>query len=265
MRIRIAGYQAEGIPADVDANLEALAQAARAAVDGGAQLLITSELFVTGYNIPGRVGELARLDLVDRIAVIAQASGVAIIAGLPEPVAGGVSNSAVFIDETGTVLGRHQKTHLYGDLDRGMFIAGDRPVSVVEYRGVSIAMLICYDVEFAENVRAAALAGAHLIAVPTAQMVPFEFTAESLVRVRAWENQVYVAYINHDGYEGDLEYVGRSSIVDPGARILDSLLHGDGLIFGEIDTELVDAAQAANPFLADTRPALYVKGRPSVD
>ena len=57
-----------------------------------------------------------------------------------------------------------------------------------------------------------ALAGAHLMAVPTALMKPFRFIAEQVVRARAWENQMYVAYVNHDGREGELEYVGRSSI-----------------------------------------------------
>ena len=38
-------------------------------------------------------------------------------------------------------------------------------------------MLICYDVEFPENVRALALAGADLVLVPTALMAPYDFVA----------------------------------------------------------------------------------------
>ena len=117
--------------------------------------------------------------------------------------------------------------------------------------------MICYDVEFPETVRAAALAGAHLIAVPTAQMEPFAFVAEHLVRVRAWENQVYVAYVDHDGSEDDLTYVGRSSIVAPDATVLDSVEHGSRLIYATIDPNLVDLQQKANPYLGDRRAPLY--------
>lgn len=67
------------------------------------------------------------------------------------------------------------------------------------------------------------MAGAHLVAVPTAaQMEPFAFIADAVIRTRAWENQVYVAYINHDGAEAETVYVGRS-IVAPDASVLDRI------------------------------------------
>ena len=105
--------------------------------------------------------------------------------------------------------------------------------------------------------RAAALSGAHAVIVPTAQMTPFEFLAEQLVRVRAWENQIYIAYVNHDGAEGDLTYVGRSSIVAPSAQVLDSIVHGTRLLTAVVDTEIVDEARHRNPYLDDRRPDLY--------
>ncbi len=43
--------------------------------------------------------------------------------------------------------------------------------------------MLCYDVEFPETVRAASLAGAHLVAVPSAQMEPFHFIAEQVLGV----------------------------------------------------------------------------------
>jgi predicted amidohydrolase len=118
-------------------------------------------------------------------------------------------------------------------------------------------MMICYDVEFPEAVRHAALAGAHLVAVPTAQMQPFEFVADHLIRTRAWENQLYVAYINHDGSEADTMYVGRSSIAAPDATVLSRIESGSGLLYADVDTAVVDAAREANPYLLDRRPTLY--------
>jgi predicted amidohydrolase len=88
-------------------------------------------------------------------------------------------------------------------------------------------------------------------------MTPFAFVAEHLVRTRAWENQVYLAYINHDGSEGSLTYVGRSSIVAPDGSVLDSIEHGTGLIYADVEPAVVARQRAANPYLTDRRAALY--------
>ena len=257
MKLRIAVLQTAGAPGDVERNLAELRSAARAAVADGVDLLITPELFLTGYDIGPLVHELGRMDLTAAAACIAGEERIALIVGLPLFEAGRYYNAAVFIDETGEVRSTYRKTHLFSELDRTYFSAGSELVSIVEFRGVRIATLICYDVEFPEAVRAAAIAGAHLIAVPTAQMVPFEFIAEQVVRTRAWENQVYVAYANHDGHELTLSYVGRSRIVDPFATVLDSVEHGTRTLTATIDTEVVGEARRANPYLDDRRSDLY--------
>lgn len=257
MKLSIAGMQTAGTPGDVDANLTELRSAARTAKDGGSELLITPELFLTGYNIGDAMFELAKQDLLQKVQEIAREERIAVVVGLPEHEEGRFYNSVVFLDEGGAVLAYYRKTHLFGSLDRNSFTRGEQLVSTVDYRGVRVALLICYDVEFPETVRAAALAGAHVVIVPTAQMTPFEFVAEQVVPVRAWENQIYIAYLNHDGAEGDLTYVGRSSIVDPYARVLDSIVHGTRMLTAVIDTEIVDEARRRNPYLDDLRPDLY--------
>ena len=257
MKLSIVGMQTAGSPGDVAANLVELRAAARAAKSGGGELLITPELFLTGYNIGDDVFELAKQDLLQMVQEIAREERIAVVVGLPEHEEGRFYNSVVFLDESGEVLGKYRKTHLFGSLDRNSFASGEQLVSTVDYRGVRFAMLICYDVEFPETVRAAALAGAHAVIVPTALMMPYEFIAEQVVRARAWENQIYIAYLNHDGAESDLTYVGRSSIVDPSARVLDSMIHGTRLLTAVVDTEIVDEARRVNPYLDDRRPDLY--------
>jgi 5-aminopentanamidase len=91
-------------------------------------------------------------------------------------------------------------------------------------------------------------------------MQPFEFVADTLVRARAWENQVYVAYVNHDGVEGGTTYVGRSRIVGPDGSVLDRREAGTGLLWADVDPERVRQGQQANPYLADLRPSLYGDG-----
>lgn len=256
MKLNIAGLQTAGHPGDVTANLQLLDTTASSATASGADLLVTPELFITGYDIGELVLDLARQDLLSPVQAIAKTHRIAVVVGLPEESDGRVYNTIYFVDDLGRIAGRHRKAHLFGELDRRYFTAGDNAVSVVSYRGVKVAMMICYDVEFPETVRMAALSGAHLVVVPTAQMEPFAFVAEHLVRTRAWENQVYLAYVNHDGKEGDTVYVGGSSIVAPNGDVLAGVDTGEGLIFATIDTEAVAAAQRANPYLEDLRPSL---------
>lgn len=266
MSLVVAGLQHPGHPGDVEANLAVVAEAARQALARGADLLVTPEMFVTGYNIGDQVAALADPGLVEQVSRIAAAAGIAIVAGLPEPLpAGGVANTAVFVDEHGLEVTRYRKTHLFGDLDRSLFVAGDVLQPPVSYRGVRIGLLICYDVEFPETVRAAALAGADVVIVPTAQMEPYAALAETLIPVRAWENQVYVAYVNRSGAEGDLRYVGRSSIAAPSGEVLDAMPpdQPEGLVVAAVDPAVVAQARRDNPYLDDLRPDLYPARAPT--
>ena len=242
MPLTIAGLQTPGTLRDVEANLRELEAAAEEAVDRGAELLITPEMFVTGYVVGDALPELAAQDFLGPVRDLAARAGLAVLLGAPELSDAGVHNAAYFIDDRGEVLSCYRKSHLFGELDRSQFVAGEELFGLVEFRGVRIATMICYDVEFPEVVRAAALAGAHL-----------------------WENQVYVAYIDHDGSEEELTYVGRSSIVAPDATVLDSVEHGTRLLYATIDPEVVDVQQKANPYLGDRRaplyPALTAEGR----
>ena len=267
MKITVAGLQSAGRPGDVLANLAELDDAAQSASAGAVDLLITPELFLTGYDIGDAVVDLARTDLLGAVTAIALRHRIALIVGAPEqdPSTTELYNTAYIIGADGALLGRHRKAHLFGELDRKYFTAGDEAVTMIAYRGVKIAVMICYDVEFAEYVRSAALAGAHLVAVPTAQMEPFTFVADHLIRTRAWENQVYVAYINHDGRERDTVYVGRSSICGPDATVLDRVESGSAQLRAVIDTDIVDEAQCANPYLVDRRPALYRQAAELID
>ena len=107
------------------------------------------------------------------------------------------------------------------------------------------------------NARRLALAGAELIVVPTANMIPFDFVADVTVRARAFENQCYVAYANYCGHEGEIQYCGQSSIAAPdGSRIAQAGLD-EALIVATLDRQAMRDAQAANHYLADRRPELY--------
>ena len=258
--MRVALYQCPPLPLDVAGNIQRLRQLAQEASD--ADVLVLPEMFLSGYNIGAEaVGALAEArdgESAQAIAEIAQNAGLAILYGYPERADDGqIYNAVQLIDAEGQRLCNYRKTHLFGDLDHAMFSAGDDDFPVVELNGWKLGFLICYDLEFPENTRRLALAGAELILVPTANMVPFDFVADVTVRSRAFENQCFVAYANYCGHEGEIHYCGQSSIAAPdGQRIAQAGLD-EALIVGTLDRQSILSARAANHYLQDRRAELY--------
>jgi predicted amidohydrolase len=144
---------------------------------------------------------------------------IAIAYGYPERAAdNAIYDAAQVIGSAGSTLGHYRKTHLFGDLDRSMFSPSTAEAPLIEFNRWHLGLLICYDVEFPENARRLALSGADLIIVPTANMIPYEFIANTIVPARAFENQLYVGYANYCGSEGQIEYCGLSCIASPERR-----------------------------------------------
>ncbi|MEU8522144.1 carbon-nitrogen hydrolase family protein [Streptomyces sp. NBC_01216] len=261
--LRTALLQSSGEPGDVAANLKILDEAAARAAAAGSGLLLAPELFLTGYAIGAdlaRLAEPADGPSARAVAAIAVRHGLAVGYGYPERDTGrhGVLyNAAQVFGPDGETLLRYRKTHLYGAFEHQWFTPGDDVVVQAELAGLRVGLMICYDVEFPENVRAQALAGTDLLLVPTALMHPAEVVAESVVPVRAFENQMYVAYANRTGAEGDFEFVGLSTLAGPDGTARARAGRGDDLVIGEVDAELLAASRADNPYLGDRRPRLY--------
>ncbi|MFC7340963.1 carbon-nitrogen hydrolase family protein [Saccharopolyspora griseoalba] len=240
--------------------LTRLAERARTAAEAGARLLVCPEMSITGYNIAGDIPELAEPadgPIAQRVSSIAAEAGIAITYGYPERNGEDVHNTAALVSATGERLASYRKTHLFGKLDRKWFQPGQLPPPQVEVDGVRVGLLICYDVEFPEMVRAHALAGTELLVVPTALMRPHDFVAETLVRARAYENQLHVAYVNRCGTEAELHYCGKTCLIGPDGTEQIRAADGEELLIGEVDPAAIPAARLDNPQLADRRPELY--------
>ncbi|WP_282702535.1 carbon-nitrogen hydrolase family protein [Streptomyces sp. CC219B] len=258
--MRTALLQSSGRPGSVVENLKVLDEAAGRAAAAGAGLLAAPEMFLTGYAIGddiARLAEPADGDSADAVAEIASRHGVALAYGYPERDADVVYNSAQLISADGTRLANYRKTHLFGCFERDHFTPGEQPVVQTELGGLRVGLMICYDVEFPENVRAHALAGTDLLVVPTAQMHPFQFVAESMIPVRAFENQMYVAYVNRVGREGEFEFVGLSTLAGPDGVARTRAGRAEDLVLADVDPAFVAASREANPYLTDRRPGLY--------
>ncbi len=260
--MRIACWQASTHPSDVAGALARLRVRAREAAEAGARLLVTPEMSLSGYNLGGRkLRELAEPEngpMCDEVARIAAECGVAIVHGWPELAGERVYNSVRVVGADGTGLATYRKTHLFGDIDRSSFSAGDTGVVQAVVGGTTVGLIICYDVEFPELVRAHALRGTELLVVPTALMVPWHFVAETVVPARAFESQLFIAYTNWTGGERRLKYCGLTRVAGPDGRVVAiGAETSDGLLVTDLDLSLIAEVRAETPYLADRRPELY--------
>ncbi|MEV6910130.1 carbon-nitrogen hydrolase family protein [Amycolatopsis sp. NPDC051071] len=226
----------------------------------GADLVVAAEMITTGYHIGARSHELAEPadgPTAARMSELARKTGVALAYGYPESDGARVYNSVQLIDAGGHRLANYRKTHLFGDIDRLWFEPGTEAVVQAELGGVLVGLMICYDVEFPELVRAHALAGTELLVVPTALMSPYELVSDTLVPARAYESQLFVVYANRCDTEQELTYCGRSCVVAPTGEVLARAGGGPELISADVDSATLLASRAENTHLTDRRPELY--------
>jgi 5-aminopentanamidase len=254
---RIAAWQCEPGPLDVAGNLRRLDEACGAAAARGAEVLVTPEMFTSGYAIgraaAERLAEEAGGPTETAVAEIARRHGLAVVYGHPERAPEGRAyNAATMVGADGAVRGRHRKVHLFGDVDREQFAANGARPATFGLDGSRVGMLICYDVEFPESVRSLALGGARAVLVPTANMVGCDQVQEILVRARACENGIGVVYANYCGADAVFQYNGLSTICGPRGEVLAQAGRaGEELIIADVPGE------PAGTYLADRRADLY--------
>lgn len=253
--MRVAALQMQSRPSDVAFNLERLERAAAEAAADGARLLLTPELGLVGYgagpDLP-LLAEPADGRLADRVAAIARRHGLAVVAGFAERDGEAIYNSALFA--TGDSRAVYRKSQLYGPYERRWFRAAPPSTVIIRHGGLSFGLLICYDVEFPENVRRLAKAGADAVLVPTAlpQGASADFIAAHMIAVRAFENQAFVAYVDNAGRDGDFAYAGLSRVAAPDGSILAAPEgRGESLMLFDIDPAAFARSRAGNTYLGD--------------
>lgn len=267
--MRIAVYQMPSALKDVESNLARIARAAEAAAAMGADLLVTPELSAVGYPLgddAASVAETSDGPLVGNLQALCERVGLSIVAGFAERAGERVYNSAV-LAQPGSPRRVYRKCHLYGDLERQAFTPSDCLPEVFDIGGFKASMIICYDVEFPEMVRSAALAGAELLIVPTALVVSANNrrVAEQLVPTRAMENHIFIAYADLAGGDGVYEYQGHSTVVGPDGAFLARAGRGECLLVVDLDPAQGRDSKAELPYFSDRRPELYgsiATGRP---
>jgi len=145
-----------------------------------------------------------------------------------------VYNTAVLVGPEGLV-GRYRKAHLpLLGVDR-FATPGDTGFRVFETPLGRVGIAICYDLRFPEAMRALALEGADVIALPTNWPDGSQNAPEYVTRTRALENRVFVLACNRCGEEIGFWFFGRSQITDPNGHVLAEAEATEALRFAEID------------------------------
>ncbi|MEZ5926284.1 MAG: carbon-nitrogen hydrolase family protein [Hyphomicrobiaceae bacterium] len=256
--MRIAIYQsalAGLMPAD---RLEHLA---RTVQETDAELILCPELFLSGYAVGEelrRLAEPADGPSAARISGLARMNRKAIVYGFPEASKEALYNSALAFGADGALMAHHRKLAIPPGFERTYFTPGTG-LTIFTLGEIKLGLLICYDAEFPEAVRATAEAGAHVLLVPTALGAQWPIVAERVIPARAFENGLYVAYANHAGTEGDVTFLGGSCICGPDGRDLARAGAAGTVISATIEAIAVERARNRLPYfqdLAALRPRL---------
>lgn len=256
--LKIGILQPDSTPGDPRAQLATLQDVLGSESAQGLDLLICPELFATGYNIGDRAQAMAEpVDgyYFEQVASFASQAEISVLYGYPERDGDRVFNSAACISGDGTLLANHRKLHLSGPYEKAQFATGD-DLTLFTVRDVRVAILICYDVEFPEAVRACALAGAELVCVPTALGAEWLHVSQRTVPTRAMENGLFIAYANWPGVENGLAYAGSSCIVGPDGFDLARAGATADLITADIPREAINTARSRLPYLNERRAEL---------
>ena len=216
--LKIAMAQLNPTVGAVAANADML-RAARVAA-GDADIVVASELFLTGYPPEDLVLKQAFLAKVkaeaDKLVAETADGGPALVFGLPMVENGQLYNS-VMVADGGQAAVRH-KVHLpnYAVFDeKRLFAAGPMP-QPVELRGLRVGLPICEDIWFTDICAHLKGQGAELLISPNGS--PFERGKHEKrlhhAKARAAETGLTLIYVNQYGGQDELVFDGQSFVVN---------------------------------------------------
>ena len=294
-KIKISTAQFENKSGDKDYNLSVIDRLSRQAAAEGSDVIAFHECSVTGYTFARNLSKEQMLDLAEiipqgpsiaRLTEIAAKHNITILAGLFEKEKDdSLYKAYVCVDKTG-LIAKHRKLHPFINphLNPG------NSYTVFEIHGWKCGILICYDNNVIENVRATVLLGADIIFMPHVTMctpstrpgagfvdpqlwenreddptsLRLEFDSmkgrEWLMKwlpSRAYDNAIYAIFSNPIGMDDDQLKNGCSMIIDPfGDIIAECRTFEDSIVTATITPEKLTQAGGYR-YLNARRPNLY--------
>ncbi|HMH22208.1 MAG TPA: nitrilase family protein [Puia sp.] len=294
-KLKISTAQFEHRSGDKAYNLSVIDGLAQKAAQEGSKVIAFHECSITGYTFARRLSREQMLELAEplpggesirALTEMAGKYGIAILAGLFEKDAeGGLFKAYVCVDGNGLVA-KYRKLHPFIN---PYLTPGDQ-YCVFDLYGWKCGILICYDNNIIENVRATAILGAQIIFMPHVTMctpstrpgagfvdatlwenreadptsLRLEFDGlkgrEWLLKwlpARAYDNGVYVVFSNAIGMDDDQLKNGCSMILDPFGDILaECRALGNDFVTATLTPEKLQQA-GGHRYVMARRPGLY--------
>jgi predicted amidohydrolase len=253
--VRIAAIQHDIVWNDRDTNFARLAPRIAAAAASGAELVVLTETFSTGFAIdePG-LGEPEGGPSAQFLATQAAGHGVWVAGTCPEVPAGEDPrpyNTFVFAGPAGQTH-RYRKIHPFTFGGEPKHFRAGAELVTFTIGDVRVSPLVCYDLRFADEFWALAEA-TDVYVVPANWPAPRRLHWQALLQARAIENLAYVVGCNRVGSGGGLDYAGDSRIVDPLGELLTTAAGDETTLYATVDPARVSEVRERFGFLADRR------------
>lgn len=243
---------------DREANYERLAPMIGRAAGAGADLVLLTETFPTGFTFdtPG-IGEPFDGPSSQFLRSQAEQHGLWVGGSCPEIQADNEpgderpSNTFVLAGPDGSVH-RYRKIHPFSYAGEEKYVRPGEQFVTVEVKGLRLSLFVCYDLRFADEFWGLAHGtDAYLIVAnwPATRRVHWS----SLLRARAIENQAYVVGVNRVGTGGGIDYSGDSAVIDPLGEVLASAAGSETILLADLDSEVVADTRDRFRFLQDRR------------
>jgi predicted amidohydrolase len=293
----IATAQFENRSGDKSYNLSIIEKLSAKAAQQGADAVAFHECSITGYTFARHLSKTQMLDIseeiptgpsIQKLADIARKNNIAILAGLFEKDEhDNLFKAYVCVDENG-VRAKFRKLHPFIN----PFLTPGDQYCVFDLHGWKCGILICYDNNIIENVRATRLLGANIIFMPHVTMctpsprpgagfvdpelwknrerdptsLRIEFDGmkgrDWLMKwlpARSYDNAIYTVFSNPIGMDDDQLKNGCSMIIDPFGDILaECKTLGDDVVTATVTPEKLTQAGGYR-YIKARRPELYKK------
>ena len=227
--LKIALAQINPVVGDIDGNLALIRRCRAEAAARGADLVVTTELSVTGYPPEDLVLKPMFLEqtraAVEALAEDTADGGPGLIVGAPwleeaeadGPLRRQVTNSVLLLDG-GAVKARRDKRALpnYGVFDEVRVFKAGPPPGPVDFRGVRLGLPVCEDLWTAGVPECLVESGAEILIVPNGS--PYERDkADRRIQTavqRVTETGLPLVYVNQVGGQDELVFDGGSFVLD---------------------------------------------------
>jgi len=293
--LKIATAQFENRSGDKAYNLEIISQLSQQAASRGAKVIAFHECSVTGYTFARNLPKEQLLALsefipngpsIQKLTEISRANNITILAGLFEKDTGDkIYKAYVCVNENGLVA-KFRKLHPFIN----PHLTPGNEYVVFDLFGWKCGILICYDNNVIENVRATKLLGADIIFMPHVTMCtpstrpgagfvdpilwqnretdPTSLRQEfdgpkgrdwlmKWLPARAYDNAVYAVFSNPIGMDDDQLKNGCSMILDPyGDIIAECRELGNDIAIANLTSEKLELAGGFR-YIKARRPELY--------